>query len=94
MLLAWFDLGPVYAIMVLVGSALVNLSAEYVMFPHLAGRGLALSAAVVFISLIFWGWILGEFGVLLAVPLTLLVQLICELYEDSRWISVLLGPVE
>ena len=94
MLLAWFDLGPVSAILVLVGSALVNLIAEYIMFPHLAGRGLALSAAVVFISLIFWGWILGEFGVLLAVPLTLFVQLICELFEETRWISVLLGAVE
>jgi predicted PurR-regulated permease PerM len=92
MLIAWFDLGPVYAILVLAGSALVNLIAEYVMFPHLAGRGLALSAAVVFISLIFWGWILGGIGVLLAVPLTLFVQLICELFEETRWISILLGP--
>lgn len=94
MLLAWFDLGPVYGILVFAGSALVNLIAEYIMFPNLAGRGLALSAAVVFISLFFWGWILGEFGVLLAVPLTLLVQLICELFEETRWISILLGPVE
>jgi predicted PurR-regulated permease PerM len=94
MLVAWFDLGPVYGIMVFAGSALVNLIAEYIMFPNLAGRGLALSAAVVFISLFFWGWILGEFGVLLAVPLTLLVQLICELFEETRWISILLGPVE
>jgi AI-2 transport protein TqsA len=94
MLIAWFDLGPMYAILVLVGSALVNLIAEYGLFPQLAGRGLALSAAVVFISLIFWGWVLGEFGVLLAVPLTLFVQMICELFEETRWISVLLGPVE
>ena len=92
MLIAWFDLGPVYAFLVLAGAALVNLIAEYVMFPNLAGRGLALSAAVVFISLIFWGWILGGIGVLLAVPLTLFVQLICELFEETRWISVLLGP--
>jgi predicted PurR-regulated permease PerM len=92
MLIAWFDLGPFYALLVLAGSALVNLIAEYVMFPHLAGRGLALSAAVVFISLIFWGWILGGIGALLAVPLTLFVQLICELFEETRWISILLGP--
>jgi predicted PurR-regulated permease PerM len=92
MLLAWFDLGPLPALLVLAGSGLLNLLAEYVMFPHLAGRGLALSAAVVFISLIFWGWILGGFGVLLAVPLTLFVQLACELFDDTRWIGVLLGP--
>lgn len=92
MLLAWFDLGPVPALLVLAGSGLVNLLAEYVMFPNLAGRGLALSAAVVFISLIFWGWILGGIGVLLAVPLTLLVQMACELFDETRWIGVLLGP--
>jgi predicted PurR-regulated permease PerM len=92
MLLAWFDLGPVPALLVLAGSGVLNLLVEYVMFPHLAGRGLALSAAVVFVSLIFWGWILGGIGVLLAVPLTLLVQLACELFDETRWIGVLLGP--
>ena len=92
MIIAWFDLGPVPAILVLAGSGLVNLFAEYLLFPHLAARGLALSTAVVFISLFFWGWILGGIGVFLAVPLTLLVQMICELYDQTRWISVLLGP--
>jgi len=92
MLIAWVSLGPVYAILVLAGSALVNFLAEYVMFPNLAGRGLELSAAVVFISLLFWGWILGGLGVLIAVPLTLFVQLICELSEETRWVSVILGP--
>jgi predicted PurR-regulated permease PerM len=53
---------------------------------------LALSAAIVFISLLFWGWILGGIGVLIAVPLTLFVQLICELFEETRWVSVILGP--
>jgi AI-2 transport protein TqsA len=92
MLIAWVDLGPVYAVVVLVGSGLVNLVAEYVLFPQMAGRGLELSAAMVFISLIVWGWILGGVGVLLAVPLTLCVQLVCELFEETRWISILIGP--
>ncbi|MDD1663596.1 MAG: AI-2E family transporter [Methanomicrobiales archaeon] len=92
MLLAWVDLGPVYAVAVLAGSGLVNVVAEYILFPQLAGRGLELSAAMVFISLIVWGWILGGIGVLLAVPLTLCVQLICELFEETRWISILIGP--
>jgi len=92
MLIAWVSLGPVYALLVLAGSALVNFLAEYIMFPSLAGRGLELSAAAVFISLLFWGWILGGIGVLIAVPLTLFVQLICELSEETRWVSVLLGP--
>jgi AI-2 transport protein TqsA len=91
-LIAWFNLGPVPALVVLAGVSVVNLLAEYVMFPHLAGRGLALSPAVVFISLIFWGWILGGVGILLAVPLTLTVQMACEMFDETRWIGVLLGP--
>ena len=91
-LIAWFSLGPVPALLILAGVSVVNLLAEYVMFPHIAGRGLALSPAVVFISLIFWGWILGGVGVLLAVPLTLAVQMACEMFDETRWIGVLLGP--
>jgi predicted PurR-regulated permease PerM len=66
--------------------------AEYLIFPHLTARGLELSTAVVFISLFFWGWILGGIGVLLAVPLTLCVQMVCELFDETRWIGFLLGP--
>ncbi|MDD1655029.1 MAG: AI-2E family transporter [Methanomicrobiales archaeon] len=92
MLLAWVEISPVAALLVLVGEGAVNLLAEYLLFPHMAGRGLDLSTTVVFISLIFWGWILGGFGVLLAVPLTLTVRMLCELFEGTRWIAVLLGP--
>ena len=96
MLLAWFDLGVVPALLVLAGSGLTDTLAEYLLFPHLTGQGLDLSTAVVFISLFFWGWLLGGIGVLLAVPLTLLVRMICELSDDTRWIGYLLGhpPVE
>ena len=92
MLLAWFDLGPVPALLVLAGSGLMDFLSEYIIFPHFTARGLELSPAVVFISLFFWGWILGGIGVLLAVPLTLCVQMVCELSGETRWIGFLLGP--
>jgi predicted PurR-regulated permease PerM len=92
MLLAWFDLGPLQALLVVAGSGLMDILAEYILFPHIAAQGLDLSTAVVFISLFFWGWILGGIGVLLAVPLTLCVQMVCELYDETRWIGFLLGP--
>jgi predicted PurR-regulated permease PerM len=91
-LLAWFDLGPLQAFLVVAGSGLMDFLAEYLLFPHFTARGLELSTAVVFISLFFWGWILGGIGVLLAVPLTLCVQMVCELFEETRWIGFLLGP--
>jgi AI-2 transport protein TqsA len=92
MLLAWFDLGPLQAFLVLAGSGLMDFFSEYILFPHFTARGLELSTAVVFISLFFWGWILGGIGILLAVPLTLCVQMVCELSDETRWIGFLLGP--
>jgi len=90
-LLAWFQIGPLAAVAVVVGCGVINLLVEYVLFPNIAGRSLSLSPAVVFISLIFWGWILGGIGVLIAVPLTLSVQMVCELFDETRWIAILLG---
>jgi AI-2 transport protein TqsA len=92
MILAWFQISPLAALAVLAGCAVINTLVEYVMFPQIAGRSLSLSPAVVFISLIFWGFILGGVGVLIAVPLTLTAQMIAELFEETRWIAVLLGP--
>jgi predicted PurR-regulated permease PerM len=91
-LLAWFQISPLAAVAVVAGCGVINLLVEYVLFPNIAGRSLSLSPAVVFISLIFWGWILGGIGVLIAVPLTLSVQMVCELFDETRWIATLLGP--
>lgn len=63
--------------------------------PKLMGKGLDLSALVVILSLLFWGFLLGPVGMFLATPFTLTIKIIMEQSEKTRWIAILLGtPAE
>ncbi len=58
--------------------------------PNLMGRRLGLSTLVVILSLLFWAWVWGPVGALLAVPLTMVVKIMLENTEDLRWVAILL----
>lgn len=83
--------GPGVAFLTLAGYLGINTLFGSVLEPRWMGRGLGLSPLVVFLSLVFWGWVLGPVGMLLSVPLTMVLKLGLESYADTRWIAVLLG---
>ena len=91
-LLAIIQLGLMRAIFAAVGYIVINLLMGSVIEPRFMGRGLGLSTLIVFLSLLFWGWILGPVGMLLSVPLTITAKIALDSRDDTRWIAVLLGP--
>jgi AI-2 transport protein TqsA len=74
------------------GYMAVNFILDNVVETKLMGRRLGLSTLVVFLSLIFWGSLLGPVGMVLCIPLTMTLKFACENNKDTRWIAVLLGP--
>lgn len=91
-LLAIVQLGPVYAAWAALGYLVVNVVFGNVIEPRFMGRGLGLSTLVVFLSLVFWGWVLGPVGMFLSVPLTMTAKIALDSSDDTRWLAVLLGP--
>ncbi len=72
----------------------VNVAIGSVLEPRIMGKGLGLSITVVFLSLIFWGLILGPVGMFLSVPLTMLIKIVLDNFPETRWIAALLGTKE
>ena len=91
-LLAFIQLGIGSAVMATAGYMAVNFILDNVIEMRLMGRRLGLSTLVVFLSLIFWGSLLGPVGMVLCIPLTMTLKFACENNKSSQWIAVLLGP--
>ncbi|MFQ5548730.1 MAG: AI-2E family transporter [Woeseia sp.] len=69
----------------------VNMLFGNIVEPRLMGYGVGISPLIVFIGLVFWGWVFGPVGMLLSVPLTMALKMALESDERTRWIALFLG---
>ena len=90
-ILAVVQFGFGRAVLVAAGYIVVNFIEGNVIEPRLMGRKLGLSTLVVFLSLIFWGGLLGLVGAILSIPLTMTLKFAFENSESTKWIAILLG---
>jgi predicted PurR-regulated permease PerM len=85
----WPDPVPVMlVVLIMVG---VNMIIGYGFEPKIMGDNLGLSPIVVLMSLVIWGWIWGFAGMILAVPMMVIIRIICEGIPVLEPISILLG---
>jgi len=76
------------AIGIAIGYGGINFCLDNFVQPTLLGNRFGISALVVVLSVIFWGWLWGPLGMFLAVPLTMVFKVLLDNSEEFRWISV------
>ena len=91
--LAWIQYGLGTAALVTLGVILINTYFGQVTTNQAASRRLNLSLLAVFLSVIFWTWVLGPPGALLGVPLTAMLKIVLQRYRQTRWAAMLMTSI-
>lgn len=91
-LLALLEGGPTLVIWVIVVYSVINFVIQSLIQPKYVGDAVGLSVTVTFLALVFWTWVLGALGALLAIPLTLLLKaVLLDIDPATRWVSALIS---
>jgi len=84
--------GPGLMLAVIVAYSVINVVIQSVIQPKIVGDAVGLSTTVTFLSLVFWAWILGALGALLAIPLSLLAKaLLVDVDPSAGWMRPLIS---
>lgn len=88
MILALLVSGGPHALAVATGYIAINVFLGNFVEPMMMGSRFGISTLMVILSVMFWGWLWGPVGMLLAVPLTMLIKVAMLNSEDFRWLAV------
>lgn len=84
--IALLEDGPTLMLWVIVVYSVLNLVIQSIIQPRYVGNAVGLSTTLTFLSLVFWAWVLGPLGALLAVPMSLLVRaVLIDADPDGQW---------
>jgi predicted PurR-regulated permease PerM len=90
-LLALLTGGPQLMVIVIVVYCAINFVVQSIIQPRFIGDAVGLSVTVTFLVLVFWAWLLGPLGAILAIPLTLLAKaLLVDIDPQAKWADALL----
>jgi predicted PurR-regulated permease PerM len=85
----WPEPGPIVIVgLIMLGA---NMFIGNVLEPKIMGDNLGLSPIVVLLSLLAWGWLWGFAGMILAVPMTVIIKIVCENVPVLEPLSIILG---
>lgn len=79
-------------VIVAVGYASINAFIGNFVEPSLLGRRFGLSTLAVIVSVLFWGWLWGPVGMLLAVPMTMIIKVALDHSYEFHWLAVAVTP--
>ncbi|MBM7774319.1 putative PurR-regulated permease PerM [Actinokineospora baliensis] len=87
--------GPKGMLLVISIYVVINFVVQSLIQPRFVGDAVGLSTVLTFVSLVFWSWVLGVLGLLLAIPATLLAMaLLVDTDPRADWAAALLGAPE
>ena len=91
LLLAMLSLDPVLLMMIVALYLVVNIVVGNFVEPIWMGEEVGLATLIVFLSMVFWGWLFGPVGMILSVPLTIAVKFLSLRNPSTLWLAVLLS---
>jgi hypothetical protein len=83
--------GPQLMVIVIIVYCAINFVVQSINQPRFIGDAVGLSVTVTFLTLVFWAWLIGPLGAILAIPLTLLAKaVLVDVLPHAGWAVALL----